>query len=69
VNQYQQLEKILDSKKCPDCGKTLRILDNQAQCKCGFCQELINRDSKRNRNGKNRVQYLKLEEFLPIEKD
>jgi Zn ribbon nucleic-acid-binding protein len=70
MNQYQTLEKVLDSKQCPDCGKTLRIIEDVAKCiKCGFSQELIYRDSKRKRKGKNRVQYRKLEEFLPIEKD
>ncbi len=68
MNEYQTLEKILDSKKCPECGKTLRILDGLAKCtKCGFCQELIYRDSKRNKQKKERVQYRKLEDFLPID--
>ena len=68
MDQYQILKKVLGSKKCPQCNKTLRISENFAICvKCDFSQELNYKDSKRNKKEKERVQYRKLEDFLPVE--
>jgi predicted nucleic acid-binding Zn ribbon protein len=69
MNQYQILEKILGTKKCPVCNKTLRVVNSEAICsKCNFSQELIYKDSKRDKKEKGFVQYRKLEDFI-IEKE
>ena len=68
MNQYQTLEKILGSKYCPTCNKTLVISENFAICKrCGFSQELTYRDATRNKNTKTCVQYRKIEELMDID--
>lgn len=65
MNQYQRIEKILGSKKCPICNKTLKMVDEFAICsKCDFTQELIYKDAKRDKKQKNFVQYRKLEDFV-----
>ena len=50
MNKYKRLEKMLGSKKCPDCGKTLDLDGDTAFCSCGFEVELSYKDRNRDKN-------------------
>jgi len=68
MNQYHVLEKIFGTKHCPNCNRTLRILNSIAVCeRCGFFQELNYKDPKRNKKQKEGVQYRKIEDLIHID--
>jgi DNA-directed RNA polymerase subunit M/transcription elongation factor TFIIS len=68
MDDYKTLEKVLGSKYCPDCNRILGISENFAVCKrCGFSQELLYRDEKRNKETKSYVQYRKIEKWIDID--
>lgn len=52
MTNYKLLEKLLGSKFCEECGKTLKIVEDNAVCKCGMEYELKYRDTKRNKDKK-----------------
>jgi uncharacterized Zn finger protein (UPF0148 family) len=65
MDNYKLLKRLLGHKECPNCFIPLKITGGIAYCsKCDFEYELKYKDSKRNRNEKNCVQYRKLEEYF-----
>jgi DNA-directed RNA polymerase subunit M/transcription elongation factor TFIIS len=68
MNDFKILEKILGTKYCPNCNRTMRILKSLAVCeRCGFFQELNYKDPKRNKKEKEGVQFRKIEDLIHID--
>lgn len=60
MNDYKFLEKMLGSKFCPDCGKTLKLNNFTACCTCGCVVILEYKDKTRNKDKKSKKDYQSL---------
>lgn len=59
MDKYKRLKKMLGSKYCPECKKTLSLIGDIATCVCGYEIELSYRDRNRDKNRPTKKDYLR----------
>lgn len=50
MDKYKYIKKMVGSKSCPECGRTLDLDNNVAYCECGFESALEYKDKNRDKN-------------------